>query len=313
VLIYVIAIVAVAGGLFVGLRGCTFMPWNGKAAGNGMVSISITKDYGRGLMKSGQVKPGAGDSDLDLLQKVARVQTEYGGGFVSAIDGLSSTSGQTGRKDWFYYVNGVLSGEGSGQFTARPGDAVWWDFHDWNSGDFVASVVGSYPQPFTRGYSAEPQKSTLVYGAGMESLAREVGGYLTGRGASVAYSAGEKTFKAGRGGPSIVFLSLKEASGTPWVTDMLGKKGKAFVVIDNGKLVALDASGAPSALGTPVRAVIVSKGSGMGDSSPVWLVICDGVSGVSGARGALVTDPGSLGLKVGAAVGSDGKIYALPR
>jgi hypothetical protein len=223
VLIYVIAIVAVAGGLFVGLRGCTFMPWNGKAAGNGMVSISITKDYGRGLMKSGQVKPGAGDSDLDLLQKIARVQTEYGGGFVSAIDGLSSTSGQTGRKDWFYYVNGVLSGEGSGQFTARPGDAVWWDFHDWNSGDFVASVVGSYPQPFTRGYSAEPQKSTLVYGAGMESLARDVGGYLAGKGASVGYSGGAKTFKAGRGGPSIVFLSLKEASGTPWVTDMLGR------------------------------------------------------------------------------------------
>jgi hypothetical protein len=278
-----------------------------------MVSISITRDYGRTMLKSGQVKPRTGDTDLDLLQKIAKVQTEYGGGFVSSIDGIASTSGQGGRSDWFYYVNGVLSGEGSAQFVARPGDAVWWDFHDWRSGDFIASVVGSYPQPFSRGYSAETQKSTVVYGQGMETLARDVGAYLARKGAKVQYSAGAGTFNKSADGPAIVFFTLKEAAATPWAMAMLGDQGKTFAGIENGQLVALDASGKESALGPPVRAAIVSKGTGMGDPSPIWLVICDGEAGAAGARSALVTDPASLALKVGAAIGSDGKTYALPR
>lgn len=309
--IITVVVLVIAGGVFIGLRGCTVMPWNKKAAGSGMVSISITRDLGSQVIKTGQVKPATGETDMDLLKRIADVKTEYGGGFVSSIEGIASTQGQ-GRKDWFYYVNGVLSGQGAGQFQARPGDAVWWDYHAWNNDSFIASVVGSYPQPFVRGYSAEKLPSTVVFGAGMESLARDVGAYLAKNGATVTYSSQARSFKRTKG-PSIVFLDVKEAAGLQWVADLVSRPGKALVSLEGGKLAALDATGKPPANGSPLQAAVLSTGTGMGDASPVWIVVCDGAAGAAAARRVLVSDPASLALKVGAAIGPDGQVNAVGR
>ncbi|MHB8894689.1 MAG: DUF4430 domain-containing protein [Candidatus Geothermincolia bacterium] len=314
-LIYAVIAVLVAAGLFVGLRGCTAMPWNSKAASGGMVSVSITQDFGRRIVKTGQVRPRSGATAMDLLKEIATVRTEYGGGFVSSIDGLSSTAEPGSRKDWFYYVNGILSGEGSGQFVVRAGDRVWWDLHDWSAGSFMAAVTGSYPQPFSRGYSKEPQKTTAVYGDGMESLARDTGKHLSAGGADVIYSGDARGFQKGAAGPSIVFMTVKEAEGTRWVTRSLGPPGKpgSLLSIEGGRLVALDKAGNPSPAPSELEAAVIATGTGMGDACPVWLVLCDGEAGAALARQVLVTRPGQLELKVGVAMDSSGRTYPLPR
>jgi len=312
-LIYAAVFIVVAGGLFVGLRGCTFMPWNKETSGAGTASVAITRDYGHVLMKTGQVKLKDGESAMEMVQQVAKVDTEYGGGFVSAIDGIASTTASGGKEDWFYYVNGVLSEVGSAQSAVKPGDMIWWDFHAWNGGDFVPAVVGAWPRPFTQGYSSK-DRSTLLFGAGMEGLAHDVGVYLADSGAKVSFSSKVRSLKNGGTGPVLAFLTLEEAAGTPWVADLLKRPGKsgAFVSIEGGKLVTLDATGKPAPV-DGVQAAVISTGTGMGDSSPVWLVLCDGEAGMAQARRLLINEPKGLSLKAAAAVDSNSRVYALPR
>jgi hypothetical protein len=312
----IVAVALIVGvGLFAGLRGCTLMPWNKAASGSSTVTVSVTSDYGQVKMKTRKVTPATGDSALDLIKRVAAVDTEYGGGFVSSIDGVGSSDAGGKRKDWFYYVNGILSGEGSGQFGARGGDVIWWDYHDWSGGSYVASVVGAYPHPFTRGYSPVTPKTTVAYGSGMEELAREVGGYLDSKGAEVARYAEAGSFNADGKGPSIVFLTRDEALRTPWVVAMLGAQTRAgaAVALRGNDIVTLDVSGAVSRIAGGEKALILAAGKGMGDAAPVWLVICDGEAGAARARHMLVKDPSSLALKVAAAADPSGKVYALPR
>ncbi len=313
-LVYATVLIVIAGVLFIGLRGCTFMPWNAKTPDGSMVSVSITEEFGRRLVKSGKVRVKEGDSALDALKEVARVQTDYGGGFVSAINGIKSAANGK-RKDWFYYVNGTLSGIGSNQWEARAGDTIWWDLHEWSGRNFIPAVVGAWPQPFTIGYSRKPQRSRVMYGDGMESLARDVGGYLEKNGADVVYSTRVSRREHDGSGPAIVFLSFGQARRIPWVVDALAQPGKngSFVTIDDEKLVALDSDGQAAPAGNSAQAAVVSTGSGMGDASPVWFVICDGGAGAARVRRLLVSETERLALKVGVAVEANGSVYALPR
>jgi hypothetical protein len=314
-LVYAAVAVFAAGAVLIGLRGCTVMPWNSSAKTEGTVSVSITRDFGREIVRTGRVSARGGESVLDVLQKVASVETDYGGGFVSAIDGTRSSTGAGVRKDWFYYVNGVMSGVGAGEFRVLAGDVVWWDYHQWNGGGYIPAVVGAYPAPFTRGYSRDEQQTTLISGSGMNGLAREVGEFLRKGGADVVFSAGVPRSGSEATGPTIAILSVKEASDTKWAVDALERPGRsgALVALEGGGLAALDSAGRVSPTDAVIVAAVVCVGSGMGDASPVWLVLCDGQAGDRQARRVLVSHPGLLGLKAGVAVDSNGRLYALPR
>lgn len=313
ILIWVAVIAVVSGGLFIGLRGCMVMPWNTRASG-GMVSVSITRDYGRTLVKSGQVKPRKGDSVLDLLKKIARVDTEYGGGFVSAIDGTGSSVRNGKTFDWFYYINGILAESGSAQETVQRGDMVWWDFHAWSSGDFSPSVVGAWPKPFTSGYPDAKHASTMIYAYGFEELARATGETLARGGADIGYAELEQTFKNERGGPVMVFLTPGQAAAAGWIAPLLERapRSGAFLTVKDNGIVPLDSAGEPVPTGKPPAAAIVSTGKGMGDGAPVWLVLCDGEAGMKAARSLLVTDSHAIELKTGVVIEADGTVRDLP-
>ena len=313
VLLWVAAIVVVGGLVFVGLRGCTAMPWNRKTSASGTVSVSITRDFGRVVLKQGTARPGQGWTAMDATKAVADVQTEYGGGFISGIAGLKSSSGGV-RKDWFYYVNGVLSGVGADQMRVRASDRIWWDYHQWNGGSYAPEAVGAYPAPFSLGYPGGGNTSTIVYGTGMESVAREVGAFLRKNGASLRFSGQAGSFRPGEA-PAMVFLSFEEAQRTAWVSAIMKDAGNtgAFVTFDGGKLVPLDVSGKEAPTGTALTAAIVSTGSGMGDGAPTWLVLCEGRRGLDQAAGMLLSEASQLKMKIGVAVDSSGGIYPLPR
>jgi len=310
-----VAILAV-GVVLVALKGCTLMPWNKEAAGDETVSVLITRDFGGVLIADEDVSPKSGDSVMDILHQVAGVDTSYGGGFVSAIDGLGSESGEGGHSDWFYYVNGVLSGLGADEYQVEVGDRIWWEYHTWNGGNFIPAVVGSYPMPFTRGYSREEALSTVLFSEYLESLAREVGGYLAEGGSRLQYESDLPGFACGdRSGPVIAFVTFEDARETGWISELLASPGKtgAFLTLDGDSLVPLDSNGEPAPLSEDPIAAVLACGSGIGDPFPVWLVLCDGEDGAEQAGRLLVSGRQGLSRKVGVVVGAGGELYSLPR
>ena len=72
---------------------------------------------------------------MRLLRVAAsRSTTRYGGGFVQSIDGLTG-GGAAGKRDWFFFVNGVEVEVGAADYTLSPGDRVQWDYRRWDAAD----------------------------------------------------------------------------------------------------------------------------------------------------------------------------------
>ena len=119
----VIAIV-VACLLAIPLSGCQSTP-----SGQIEVRVIVSQDNST-LMLDKLVTLDDGSTVMDALQRVATVETKYGGGFVGAINGVHSQYPGT-NKDWFYYVNEVSPNVGAAAYILHDGDVVHWDFHEW--------------------------------------------------------------------------------------------------------------------------------------------------------------------------------------
>ncbi len=135
--------------LALALAGCSV----GTGAPATSTRLLITQDFGTRVADDlDSPKRSGGDTVLRLLERNATVTKRYGGGFVQSIDGVAG--GRRGGRpyDWFFYVNGVESEEGAAAVKVRPSDRIWWDRHDWGTGQRVPAVVGSFPEPFLHGY-----------------------------------------------------------------------------------------------------------------------------------------------------------------
>jgi hypothetical protein len=115
----------------------------GPAPGAPAARVVATAGMGAEVLLDGRAAPGR--SVLDGLRGLTPVETAFGGGFVSGMLGRRSDRG--GRRDWFFYVDGVLAEVGARDVTLRDGMSVWWDHHGW-SGDATWAVVGQWPRPF---------------------------------------------------------------------------------------------------------------------------------------------------------------------
>jgi len=112
------------------------------------VALLVTQGFGaQTVLAAGTPKVAGADTVMRMLERNARVDTRYSGGFVQRIDGL----GGGGTMDWFYYVNGDQAAKGAAATKLRNGDHVWWDRHDWSATQSVPAVVGSFPEPFVDG------------------------------------------------------------------------------------------------------------------------------------------------------------------
>ena len=134
----------------------------GCGAGAGEVpdeaKLTVTDDFGRRTLVE-RVAPQVRGSDtvMRLLERNARVEKKYGGGFVQSIDGLAGEP----RNDWFYFVNGLMAGKGAAATKVRDGERIWWDRHDWTVTNTIPAVVGSFPEPFVSGYGGEKRATRL--------------------------------------------------------------------------------------------------------------------------------------------------------
>ncbi len=113
--------------------------------------LRVTRDFGHAALGSDQVAHVREDQTvMRLLRSKFDVDTRYGGRFVQSIDGLEG-AGTTGRRDWFFFVNGVESDKGAAEYVLSPGDRVQWDYRPWEEAASVPAIVGAFPEPFLHG------------------------------------------------------------------------------------------------------------------------------------------------------------------
>jgi len=115
-------------------------------------------------------------SAMEGLKLMAEVETEYGGGFVNAINGVRSKSiGNRGaEKDWFIYINGIQSNIGAFDYKLHHGDIEHWDYNDWSFHQFVPAIIGDFPEPFLHGYGGKVSPTMVVYATGQKKEAENL-------------------------------------------------------------------------------------------------------------------------------------------
>lgn len=117
----------------------------------GGATLRVTRDFGRAeLGEAATDTLREGGTVMRFLRSKFDVETRFGGGFVQAIDGRAG-EGPVGRRDWFFFVNGIESDVGAAEYELSPGDRVQWDLRDWEGAMRVPAIVGAYPEPFRSG------------------------------------------------------------------------------------------------------------------------------------------------------------------
>jgi hypothetical protein len=284
------------------------------------VRIVATRDFGQELMFDERRELSPGSSAMAALQKVAEVETDYGGGFVDAIDGVHSgfTGSQKTKRDWFIYINGIQSNVGALDYTLQPGDVEHWDYHDWGFQQSIPAVIGDFPEPFRHGFDGRKRPTVVVYSANLMKEAEELKDGLVSLGVSDIgiTSAGGLT------------LSEKEASnlvllGTADNELILElnrnwKKLGLFAYFEDGNLVALDARGEIAGTYSAAAGLIQAtqnpwnpNGTGACENV-VWMVTGTDEEGVKAAIDAVLNQPAQLQYAFAAVIDS-GEIIRIPR
>jgi hypothetical protein len=134
--------------LLIALAGCGLGPGKERTGG---AELRVTRDFGHQRVGTARVARVREDQTvMRLLRSRFPVKTRFGGRFVQSIRGISG-KGASGRRDWFFFVNGVEASVGATEYELSPGDVVQWDYRRWDAAMRVPAIVGAFPQPFTGG------------------------------------------------------------------------------------------------------------------------------------------------------------------
>lgn len=281
---------AVVGAVVVlALAGCG--PGGGdESAAPSDINVLITRDYGTtGVRDSDIGSLPAGETVMRLLERRYDVETEYGGGFVDSLEGLSAGKDREGDPvDWFYYVNGIEAGSGAATTEVVTGDRIWWDRHDWSAAQRVPAVVGSWPEPFLLGVDGKRLPITIVC-AGEERSCDEVQTRLAEAGveniarSSIGATTGAKVLRL-LVGP---WEAIRADPAAQQLEDGPSASG-VFARPAPGKLEVLADDG--SVADTYTDAVGLVAATRFGEQQPTWFVTGTDDVGVAAAAAALQED-----------------------
>jgi hypothetical protein len=290
------------------LAGCGIGAGNAPSA----VHLLVTRDFGASVVRTWSAPNISGqETVMSLLMRNAHVSTRYGGGFVQSIDGLAGGQQSGAPIDWFYYVNGIQASKGAASTNVNPGDAIWWDRHDWSQTEDVPAVVGSFPQPFLNGIAGKrlPVRvecsdaegaachtvTSRLRAAGVPAAVAALGG-AAGAAETLRVAVAPWRAIAGEEGPH----ELSQGPRVSGVYARFAANGKTLALLDEGG-VAKQQSGAGTGLIAATR---------IREEAPVWVVTGTDEAGV--ARAARAFDAASLRDHFAVAVEPSG-VLALPR
>jgi hypothetical protein len=128
--------------LVLALAGC-----GATAQEKGTATLWVTRDRGADVLLVRQVP--AGLTAMQALDRVADINTTYGGRYVESINGIDGSL--SAQRDWFYFVNGIEGDRSAAEVRLHPGDIEWWDYRSWARRMRQPVVVGAFPEPFLHG------------------------------------------------------------------------------------------------------------------------------------------------------------------
>ena len=215
------------------------------AEGSVTVTIIATENFGKTVLLDKKLIIESGESAMDILNKVATVTTTYGGGYVESINGIKSqyNGGAGEKKDWLYYINGMLASVGSNMYKLHPDDIERWDFHDWRSDQAVTAIIGDYPEPFQHGYSGRVAATTIVHAEEFYESAFELQQSLENYGISVSINHLEELSESEKKSNNIIFIDTYE-------NDLIGELNADadqlgwFIEYEKNSVVTFDETGA---------------------------------------------------------------------
>jgi hypothetical protein len=276
------------------------------------VRLTVTDGFGeRGVLERPSADVQGSDTVMRLLQRNAKVETRFGGGFVQSIGGLSGGRENGRPVDWFYFVNGELARKGAAAVKVRPGDHIWWDRRDWGVTNTVPAVVGSFPEPFLHGpYDRELLPARVECDPELEEQCRTVARNLS---RAIGRTVGTSNLPTESGVDSLrVVVGL-------WP---LVRQDRAAIQLERGPAVSgvyarLDRTGRRLDVLDPRGRTVRTLGPGAGlvaavrhrDEPPTWVITGTDAAGVQAAAAAL--DKRTLANRFAIAA-SAGTVTALP-
>jgi hypothetical protein len=274
-LVSVVALATVAA-------GCGLGPGRGTSD----VNLTVTRGFGASGVASVTERRVAGsETVMRMLERSFRVQTRYGGGFVQSINGLA---GDSARRDWFYYVNGIEAAAGAATTPVHRGDRIWWDLHDWSATESVPAVVGSFPEPFAHGSGGRRLPTVIECAPDASAACSQVAAKLKAVGVPVA----RQLLGTGSGTDSLAVLvgTWRDMRGV--IAASLIDKGPSssgvyarFTGPNGTSLQLLDPDGhTVRTLGAGAGLVAATRDQ---VSEPTWLITGTDLAGVSAAAAAL--------------------------
>lgn len=306
-----------------GLGGCAGAQLPATASGTfsdpGEARIIVTRNFGSDLMVDELIKLGNDTSAMEALGQVAVIETSYGGGFVDAINGVSSRDGgsDSARADWFVYLNGIQSDVGALDYTLYPGDVEHWDFRDWRFHHFVPAIIGDFPEPFLHGYEGDVRPVIVVYQDNFEKEAETLADYLLQLGvADVAVTGFTHLNDRDKESGNIILLGDMNYEPVAELNDVWKRLG-FYACFKAGKLQVFDCQGELAAEYGAGSGLIQATQNpwnpdGIGAcENVVWMVSGVDESGVKSAVEALVNHYDKIKYAC-AAVIAEGEIYKIP-
>ncbi|MDY6959154.1 MAG: DUF4430 domain-containing protein [Halobacteriota archaeon] len=197
-------------------------------------TIIVTRDFGRETIFQGSAN---GSDALEALKEVLRVDED--GGFINGIGDIRSEF-PSNKNDWFFYVNGISSNVGAGDYTIHDGDILRFDFHDWDRYLRIPALIGDFPEPFVHGYGGSRQETLIVYDQGFFNIASPLKDELEEMGASVQLR--EDLPEEEKEKYNLIVIGRPEFKYITELNDMYDKLG-LFVYFEEDEMVLLDSNG----------------------------------------------------------------------
>ena len=98
------------------------------AAAAEQAEVLVTRNCGETVVVDSTKVP-ADQTAMRALLGIAEVETDDGGKFVTAIEGIEQDTDK--QLAWLFYVNGTMAEKGAAEIRLKAGDVEWWDLHDW--------------------------------------------------------------------------------------------------------------------------------------------------------------------------------------
>jgi hypothetical protein len=295
-------------------------PSSGKEAGTIMVRVVATQDFGQDLMFDETLEVLPDTSATAALMEVAEVETAYGGGFVDAINGVRSgfTGGQSAKRDWFFYVNGIQSNIGALDYKLHDGDVQHWDFHDWSFRHFIPAIVDGFPAPFRYGFGGKVSPNLIVFPDNMRGSAEKLEKELVKLGVNnISLRIFSELAENEKENSNLVLVGLPDNSLISELNQNWQRLG-FFAYFEDGNLMVIDSGGEVTArYGAGVGVIQVTQNPW----NPRGIGVCENVAclvsgtdkdGVGNALDALINHYDEFQY-AGAVVVADGEIIKVPR